>query len=982
MTRFPLKKIILFASFFILLIATQQLLFKEEFSELFSEAYDETEREREEEEQGGMSKQDRMDLAMKQEFQMTVDPATGTVPRERLLIAHDTLVARQFRNNQSLRTSASISGINWTERGPNNWSGRTRAIWVDMNDATKKTVWAGSVGGGLWKTTDITVASPAWTPVNDLFTNLAITGIAQNPANKQEMYFSTGEAYFNADGIRGLGVFKSSDGGVTWNQLASTNNGNFQYIFRVKVDANGVVFVATFYNGLYRSTNGGATFTKVLGSGISGITNSNRCYDIEIAANGDVYSTISYGYYSASPPNATIHKSTDGGATFSTALTLPAGMTADRIELSTAPSDANYVYAVVQSTNSDNSLSGIIKTTNAGTTWTTMTLPTDASNPTPDYASGQSWYDLDITADPNNRDIVYTGGLDLFKSTDGGSSWSQISYWLSGFGYQYVHADQHLIYFEPGNSNVIYFGNDGGIYRSSNGTAATPTISFRGAGYRSIQFYGCAMHPTAGSNVYLAGAQDNGSHRFSVAGLGATTNPTGGDGAFCNIDQDQPAYMWTQYIQNQYYFRSTNGGISFTTALQINNKGRFINPSDYDNTANHMYAGDSIGRYLYWSNPQTAANSAACVFNTPTISAFGGANVTAVTCSDATTDLVFFGLDNGDVVKVANANTATPTATNISTGLPNAYTSCIALERGNENHMLVTFSNYGVNSVWESTNGGTSWTSVEGNLPDMPVRWAMFNPNDATQALLATELGVWSTDLLSAGTTNWGPSNTGLANVRTDMLQWRPSDNLVIASTHGRGLFSTTIFSTTPVTWLSFDARVSGTHALLQWATATEFNSSGFEVERSADGLSFTKIGYILGSNNVNSIQQYNYTDYNTQEGKTYYYRIKQIDTDGNYDYTNIAQVTINLSQVFDFDRVYPNPFSNKLDVSFVTNDSSPVQLELRNIENQVVYQHTMKDGSQPFTVNFTNTPLPAGTYFLSANKQGQVVTKKMVKAQ
>ena len=122
--------------------------------------------------------------------------------------------------------------------------------------------------------------------------------------------------------------------------------------------------------------------------------------------------------------------------------------------------------------------------------------------------------------------------------------------------------------------------------------------------------------------------------------------------------------------------------------------------------------------------------------------------MSAVSCSDATQDLVFFGLDNGNVIKLINANTGAPTATNISTGLPaSGYVSCVALERGNENHMLVTYSNYGVNSVWESSNGGATWTSVEGNLPDMPVRWAMFNPNNGTQALIATELGVWSTDL-------------------------------------------------------------------------------------------------------------------------------------------------------------------------------------------------------------------------------------------
>jgi PKD repeat protein len=147
------------------------------------------------------------------------------------------------------------------------------------------------------------------------------------------------------------------------------------------------------------------------------------------------------------------------------------------------------------------------------------------------------------------------------------------------------------------------------------------------------------------------------------------------------------------------------------------------------------------------------------------------------------------------VVRVDNANTATPTSTNISTGLPLAYITCVEVETGNDNHLLVTFSNYGVNSVWESVNGGTSWTSVEGNLPDMPIRWALFNPSNSAQALLATELGVWSTDNLNGASTVWGASNSGLANVRVDMLQLRTSDKLVIAATHGRGLFSSDLFT-------------------------------------------------------------------------------------------------------------------------------------------------------------------------------------------
>jgi len=896
---------------------------------------------------------DRIDLAWQQEIDMTMDPNTGTVPRERLLIAQDTLRSRQERNSRKLRTAASIVGINWAERGPNNTGGRTRAIWVDLNDATKKTVWVGSVGGGIWKTTDITAAAPLWVPGDQFLSNMAVTCITQNPTNTQELYLGTGEGYGNADAIRGLGIYKSTDGGATWSLLPTT----FFRVSKLKFSAAGVLFASTS-TGLFRSTNGGTSFTKVLGTGL-GITGagSNTCYDIEIASNGEVYASLSNS----------VHKSTNAGVTFGAALPITAG--SGRIELSLALSDANYVYVLTETPE-------ILLSTNAGVSFTATSLPADADGgiPAGDFTRSQSWYDLEITVDPNNREVAYVGGVDLFKTTNAGSSWQQIAHWYGGFGFQDVHADQHIIYFEPGNSSVIYFGNDGGIYRTANSTAAIPTITYKSAGYRSLQFYGCAIHPTSGSNVALAGAQDNGSHRFSTAGLGATVEVTGGDGAFCNIDQDQPQYMFTQYVYNNYR-RSTNGGTTFTN-VNFNNNGQFINPSDYDNTANHLYAAEVNGSYTYWSNPQTGST-----FTATAVTAFGGAKVTSVTCSDATQDLVFFGLDNADVVKVASANTATPTATNISTGLPaSGSVSCVALERGNENHMLVTYSNYGVNSVWESTNGGTSWTSVEGNLPDMPVRSAMFNPNNAAQAIVATELGVWSTDLLNAGTTNWGPSNTGLANVRTDMLQWRTSDNTVIASTHGRGLFSTTIFSPTPVTWLNFNARQVANHIALDWATGSEHNNKGFDVERSEEGKNFTVIGQVVGAVNSKSIQHYLFKDNNVQPGKKYFYKIKQVDIDGHFDYTNIVVVNMNQSSNFEIDKLYPNPFNNQLQVSFGNAYLKGITIDIKNASGKTVYLKKDLDSTQEIVLDLHF--LPAGNYFFTALHDGNSRTKQIIKIQ
>ena len=703
------------------------------------------------------------------DVEMMKDPSLGYIPTERLL------KAKEYRDQlwQS-QTNAVLPGVSWHPLGPKNQGGRTRSLLIDANDATGNTIWAGSIGGGLWKTTDISAAEPNWTPIDDFFGNLSVSSIAQDPSNPLIMYFSTGEeGYFNADASRGLGVWKTNNGGTTWAQLASTNNATFSNCQKLAINSTGILFVATSGAGVQRSANGGTTWTKVLGTGL-GITGaaSNLSYDVEVAANGDVYATL----------NGSIHKSINAGVTFTAAQTLP--IAASRIEVACAPNDANYVYAIIENANVVN---GIIRTVDGGTNWVARTEPADADGgiPASDFSRGQAWYDLTIAVDPNNKDVLMVGGVDLFKSTDGAGTWTQIAHWYAGFGFPYVHADQHYILYKPGSSSIAYFSNDGGVFRTINANVAAPTMVDKGTNYITTLFYSCAMHPTALTNYFLAGAQDNGSHQFSQGVVQNTAQVTGGDGAFVHIDQNQPQYQFTSYTNNNYY-RSADGGASFTAASTTG--GRFINPTDYDDVNNKMYCANGANNYTRWDNPQTGNT-----FASVAVAGFGG-TVSCVKVSPNTPNRVFFGA-NGDVFRVDNAHTGAPTATNVSTGLPAGYLNCIEVETGNDLHLLAVYSNYGINSIWETIDGGTTWTSVEGNLPDMPIRWALFNPNNNNQVVIATELGVWSTDNLNGASTVWGASNSGLANVRVEMLQLRASDKLITAATHGRGLFYSDIFA-------------------------------------------------------------------------------------------------------------------------------------------------------------------------------------------
>jgi len=732
-------------------------------------------------------KKQRIDLAIAEEVEKTKDPELNLVPRERLIQAKKEAeqIAQQLAGREG-----PIANVDWTERGPNNVAGRTRALLVDAADATGATVYAGSVGGGLWKTTNINATNPGWVAIDDNFNNLAVTSIVQDPTNPSIMYFGTGEGFYNGDAIRGAGIWKSTDGGATWSNLASTSNPDFYHTQKLLINGMGNLFACTRAAGVQYSVNGGTSWTQILGGGLGG-ANSVRAADIEMAANGDIYAAM--GMFSTDG----IYKTTNNGVSWTPMFNGLPTTGYERIEVSCAPSDANVVYALFQD-ESNRAVSGIYKTVDGGANWLSLTVPGAVGMG--NFARNQAWYDLISAVHPTDPDRVFIGGIDILMSTDGGLTWTQITQWYGGNGIQYAHADQHGMFYDPTDVNTMYFTNDGGVFQTNDANAALPTVTERNFGYNVTQFYACDIHPGAQVDYFLAGSQDNGSHQYNGPGMNSTVEITGGDGMFTHIDQDNPDIQITSYVYNSYWITGNN----WANNDRINigsGSGRFVNPTDYDDANNVLYCAYDTGMYALITDVGGNNNTA-----TRMVSEFANLEASAVRVSPNTANRVFFGLPNGDVVRVDNATANSPTASIIRNGT--GYVSCVEVEIGDDDHILVTYSNYGVTSIYETTNGGTSWNSVEGNLPDMPVRWAKFAPTSSDQALIATELGVWTTDDLNGGSTQWGPSNTGLANVRTDMIKWRTSDNTVIAATHGRGLFSSSSFSVNTVSFNTTTASV------------------------------------------------------------------------------------------------------------------------------------------------------------------------------
>lgn len=728
-------------------------------------------------------KRTRIDEAIAWRKEVTKDPALGYVPYDRMMAVYDRIA--QLQRSAALRNSI-LPNVRWRERGPYSVAGRTRGILIDKGDPTGETVFTAGVTGGLWKTTKISDPYPEWVDIGHFFDNINISAIGQYAADPDVMYFGTGEPHAAAG--RGLGIWKSTDGGDSWTHLPSTINSDFYFVVRLFVHpTTGDVYAGT-ESGLRRSQDGGQTWQKVLGIGASGGTSDNIT-DIEFASDGAIYVSVGHG-----TGNSNIFRSDAGpnqgnlnNWTYLTGPTsgFPGGRT--RTEIAVAPSNSAVIYAL---TAVGGNASGIYKSINRGANWT-LTSEAPPAFGMANFARGQAWYDLTICVNPSNENNIIIGGIDLLMSTNGGVNWQQISQWFGGGGFQYVHADQHEILWDRDRPNRVFFGNDGGIYLSNNGGV---TINNRNNGYNVTQFYGLAVHPDTFSNYFLAGSQDNGTQQFDDFRIAETVEVLGGDGFMCHIDQDNPDIQLVSLYYGNWRISldgGVNGAQSFGPIRQNGDVGSgFFTPSDWDNDADILYTqGAGNGQYFRWKLSEMGSSNGDFVTLT-------NANVPVrhVYASDHVPNRIYIGSTSGRVYRIDDAHEGlakTPILFNLPTG---GSVSCVQEANGDANHIVVTLSSYGVTSVWETRDGGTTWASIEGDLPDMPVNWAAFHPTDNDQLLLATDAGIWVTEDIDGNNTNWLIS-TQMPVVRTDMLQIRPSDGLVAAGTYGRGIFTTDFLS-------------------------------------------------------------------------------------------------------------------------------------------------------------------------------------------
>lgn len=666
-----------------------------------------------------------------------------------------------------------ISGaksLSWTELGPDNIGGRVRAIAVNPTDPN--IVYAGSVSGGVWKTTN---GGTSWRPLKDFMENLAVCAIVIDPANSSIIYAGTGEGFNNSDSRRGEGIFKSTDAGATWVRISSTVNSNFYYVNRMAFDkVSHTLWVAT-RRGLYKSTNG-TDFTNVLGN-----SDTYNAMDVDIAYTSPVSIFVTVGHFSQS----TLYRSTDAGATFTSNFTLTG---AGRIEFAVSSSNPNVSYMSMMSA-SKRSILYMGYTTNNGNTWTKIKTAGPSYGGDSTYTGGQGWYDNIVAVDPADPNTLFCGGIDVWKTSDHGTSWKQISNWYQVSGYQYIHADNHAIEFAPSNSNIIYVGNDGGVFKS---TDRGVTFTDVNNGLAITQFYYGAVAPSG--TKYYGGTQDNGT--LASNGSKQWYDILGGDGGATEVDYANPNTIYMEYVYLA-VFKSTDGGGSYNKVINgiptnggywdgTNERCAFIAPFILDpNSHNTLLA----GTYRLWRTTDGAANWTSI---SPDLTTGGtgssGPTISTIAVAKNASEVIFVGCSNGIVQRTIDGGT---TWQKISTGLPSAYCSRIVVDPNNAERVYAVFSGFlDGKKVFASTDAGDTWTNISSDLPNIPVNCAFVNPSNQNNIVIGTDLGIFETSN-NGGT--WVQSNNGLANVAVVDLDFRASDSKLFAATHGRGMFVTSI---------------------------------------------------------------------------------------------------------------------------------------------------------------------------------------------
>lgn len=854
------------------------------------------------------------------------------------------------------------STANWVSKGPSSsdggYSGIGRINCIGFHPTIANTFWVGTPAGGLWKTTN---GGTSWTTNTDLFPVLGISDIAIDPTNPNTMYVATGDGdaalstttlgSTTAGDTKSIGVLKTIDGGNSWSYTGlNWTVTSSKLIRRIIINpTNTQILIAATSDGIWRTTNGGTTWTNV---------QSGYFIDAEFKP-GDPTTVYAATRESG---NAKIYRSTTSGGSWTLSATIPSGY---RINMAVSAADPTLVDVVV--TNSSSGLLGLWYSSNSGASFSQYFTPSASQNMLHNSYNasgigGQGDYDLAYTINPTNANEIWLGGTNTWKTTNGGSNWTLANFWAPTLSQNpnnvpVVHADKHFLAFHPLVAGTMFECNDGGLYKTTNGGTSWTDLS---NGLGISQLYRLSTSATVANSV-TAGLQDNGTKGYNGT---AWNDLTGGDGMETIIDPTNASIGYASYAKGEIY-RTSNQWSNYSTIVNTNGTG--VNAEGEWITPYILHPAFNTTILVGKSQVYKSINSGTTWSQLGTITLPIGEKIRHITYAPSNTNIIYvasrtalFKTTDGGITWVSLGTTGTTPISYIFTHPTNA------------NLVYLTLGGYEATDKVYSVNSQllpATLTNLTGTLPNVPANCIVYQKNTNDALYIGTDVGVF---YRNGNMTDWIPYQTNLPNVIVSELEISYINNKLWAATFGRGLWNTDLYTSLPLSLLEFTASLSNKEVQLKWVTTNEVNTKEFEIQKSADGINFITIS-TLASYNGQSTNNYNTVDKNPFIGNNFY-RLKMVDKDNLFTYSPVKNIV--LKDKNNSFTVYPNPVKDILRIEF-NNLSTRKEISLFDLQGKEIVRKTIEPGLSYYTIKMNH--LVNGVYLLQVKTADEITTEKII---
>jgi hypothetical protein len=853
-------------------------------------------------------------------------------------------------SDATLRTNRSHVST-WTELGPSTWNrttswnpGTGRITALAIHPSNQAIIYIGSPGGGLWKTTN---AGATWQPLadnNNLW--MSIFALAIDPLNQNIVYAGTSGTNL---------LLKSTDAGATWNATGAGPTGTIRKIL-IQPNATNIVF-ACAGNGIFRSINGGSSWSQVHAASKEDIEFKPDDVNIMYATGNDVY------------------RSSDNGLTW-TQIGVAGGITnSGRTLVGVTPANPDYVYIAQAS----GSLFGrMYKSTNSGLSFVTTVVGNPSSgtnyfgyNANGTGTTGQATYDMALAVSPTNASEVYIAGIICWISTNEGVSFTALTEWSLPNTTGYNHADVHGLFWV---GSTLYSISDGGIFKSFDSGDNWIDIS---AGLGIRQFYRIANSKT-NALVITGGAQDNGSVARQASGV--WVDWLGADGMEGLVSPTNHLNLWGT-SQNGSLYRSTNGGVSYSS-LSRPSAGQWVTPLAIHPT-------DETILYGGWTGVYKSTNRGT-----------NWTNISGTTITSTLADLAI-APSNPNYLYASNGATLYVTTNDGATWTVRSAPSTIndiAVDPTNPVKIWIA-CNSSSNRVLVSSDAGATFTNISANLPAIVARTIAIDDQTPRGIYVGMNIGVYFKE---ESATNWASYMSSLPLVAINELEIQKSSGKIRVATYGRGVWETDLVPL-PVQLVSFTARAIGSRSVrLDWTTLSELNNYGFYIQRkweNEQGWREVENGFIPGHGTTNEPHYYSFIDSTLPQSGRWLYRLRQVDFDGTEHFTEAISVMITTSVAdgiipssFRLEQNHPNPFNPITTITYALPRESRVRLAVYDALGKEVAELVNEiQRAGVYSIEFPPASMKrefaSGTYYYriqagdpsTGSEQSFVQTKKLI---